>query len=128
MDSDLLDICAKSKKKNPSRGVTGVLFYQNGNFMQLIEGERDELEDLMAIVGKDARHMNVTRLIDEVIEERGFAEWNMDTFNLDNIKSISRTEVIEIKKMITECITMDTFVFIKTLKTIYQKGGLESIL
>jgi len=128
LDTALLNICANAKKKNPNHGISGVLFYHNGNFLQLIEGERDELENLMSIVAKDTRHMNITRLIDEVIEERGFAEWNMDTFNLDDNKTINRPEVAEIKRLIAECITMDTFVFIKTLKTIYQRGNLDSIL
>ena len=128
LDTVLLDICARAKKKNPDHGITGVLFYHRGNFLQLIEGERDELESLMTIVGKDTRHCNITRLIDEAIEERGFADWNMDTFNLDKEDAINRPEVAKVKEMIDKCITMDTSIFIKTLKAIYQRGNLDSIL
>lgn len=128
LDNVLLDICTKAKRNNPNYGITGVLFHHNGNFLQLIEGEKDELERLMSKVKKDSRHSNITRLIDEEVEGRGFADWNMDTFNLDDKKSINRPEVIKIKELIDECIAMDTFVFIKTLKTIYQRGDLDAII
>ena len=92
LDTVLLDICTKAKRNNPNHGITGVLFYHNGNFLQLIEGEKEELESLMSIVGKDTRHSNITRLIDETIEGRGFADWDMDTFNLDDKKTIDLPE------------------------------------
>jgi len=128
LDKNLFAICSRAKRENPNHGITGVLFYHNGNFLQLIEGERDELESLMSILAKDTRHINISRMVDEGIEDRGFADWNMDTFNLDDHETIDRPAVAEIKNLITERVAMDTLVFIEILKTVCVTGNLHSIV
>ena len=40
MDKDaLLGILAKAREKNARLGITGMLLYKDGNFLQLLEGE-----------------------------------------------------------------------------------------
>jgi len=128
LDKNLLTICSHAKRENPKHDITGVLFYHNGNFLQLIEGEKRELESLMSLLAKDVRHINISRMADEGIEERGFADWNMDTFNLDDHETINRPAVAEVKKLITERVAMDTLVFIEILKTVCVTGNLHSIV
>lgn len=128
LDKILLSICGNAKRKNPKHDITGVLFYHNGNFLQLIEGERNELEGLMSILEKDTRHTNLSRLVDEAIGERSFADWNMDTFNLNDDATIDRLAVAEIKRLITERVEMDSLVLIEMLKTICVTGDLNSVL
>ena len=128
LDKNLLSICTRAKRENPKHGITGVLFYHNSNFLQLIEGEINELESLMSILEKDTRHKNISRLVDEGIEERGFSDWNMDAFNLDGHETINRPAVVEFKNLITERVAMDSLVFIEILKTVCVTGNLAAIL
>lgn len=81
---DLDNIVTVSKKRNSERGITGVLFYHNQKFMQLIEGEVSVLNQLLDTLRRDPRHCNITTIVDEKVEQRGFAEWNMDAFNLSD--------------------------------------------
>jgi hypothetical protein len=38
----LTDIVVQSKKNNPRLGITGLLFYHNQRFLQIIEGKQVE--------------------------------------------------------------------------------------
>jgi hypothetical protein len=70
----LLAIC---REKNGEAGITGMLLYQNRSFFQVLEGDRKAVESLFAKIAKDKRHVRMTKIITEPIEERAFAEWTM---------------------------------------------------
>lgn len=84
----LEDIVRAAKANNPSRQVTGVLFYQKGRFVQLIEGEEAQLRELVAVIERDPRHTDIRILLDREVQRRGFSDWNMDSFNLDEETSL----------------------------------------
>lgn len=71
------DILGTAHKNNPAMGVTGALLYSGGYFCQVIEGERDALEELFEAIQMDHRHGEVTVLHFEPLEERAFSEWAM---------------------------------------------------
>jgi len=71
---DLLEVC---RRNNRRRGITGILLYRDGNFMQAIEGEESDLRDLMRTILRDPRHDGVIALLDEPAAEREFPEWTM---------------------------------------------------
>ena len=77
------DIVAVAKAQNPPHEITGVLFFTRGKFLQVIEGPEDELRQLMRNIEADTRHKNVQYVIDTPVARRGFAQWNMDFFALD---------------------------------------------
>jgi hypothetical protein len=70
----LLAIC---RQRNAEAGITGMLLYQNRSFFQVLEGDRKAVESLYAKIAKDKRHLRMTRIISESIEERAFADWTM---------------------------------------------------
>lgn len=75
--SELEDLLVKSRKHNLEVGITGILFYRNDNFLQLIEGEEAAVKALYASIRRDKRHRAVTTLFEETIAEREFADWSM---------------------------------------------------
>ena len=99
MFSDIGDIITASKANNPKRGVTGILLYHKGKFVQVIEGEEDELKKLMQKIEKDERHKNLTYLVNEEINERGFDQWNMDFFNLSDKDKLDYEQMKEISRL-----------------------------
>src|SRR5213595_2894430 len=77
-DPGLVDaIVATSIANNPKHGITGVLCYGNGVFMQALEGGRNEVSRLYRQIVLDARHEDVVLLHYEEILEREFAGWAM---------------------------------------------------
>lgn len=77
------DIVMVSKAQNPLHDITGVLFFTRGKFLQVIEGPEAELRQLMRNIEADRRHVNVQYVIDTPVQKRGFPQWNMDFFALD---------------------------------------------
>jgi hypothetical protein len=75
-------ILAQSREFNPANGITGVLCYGNGVFLQCLEGGRVEVNELYRRIVGDARHRDVTLLQYDEILERRFGGWSMGQVNL----------------------------------------------
>lgn len=80
---ELEDLLRVSRANNARAGVTGMLLYRGGNFMQVIEGERDAVEELYRRIEADPRHHTTTVLLRETIPERRFSGWSMGFRDLD---------------------------------------------
>jgi len=79
---ELLAILRKSKVNNPRHGVTGVLCYSGGIFLQVLEGGRSAVNHLYNRIAADVRHTQVELLSYEEIGERQFAGWAMGQVDL----------------------------------------------
>jgi hypothetical protein len=74
---ELSSILRQSRASNPALGVTGVLCYSQGIFLQVLEGGRSTVNNLYNHIVRDARHTQVELLCYEEIQERRFASWSM---------------------------------------------------
>jgi hypothetical protein len=79
---ELIAILRKSKANNPALGVTGVLCFSEGIFLQVLEGGRGAVNKLYNRIASDARHTQVELLSYEEIGERRFAGWSMGQVNM----------------------------------------------
>ena len=82
---DLVAILKKSKQHNPGLGVTGVLCFSGGIFLQVLEGGRTNVSLLYNRIAQDKRHHDVVLLTYEEISERAFAGWSMGQVNLNRL-------------------------------------------
>ena len=82
---ELVAILRKSKANNPEAGVTGVLCFSEGIFLQVLEGGRDAVNALYNRIASDSRHTDVTLLCYEEIGERRFAGWSMGQVNMSRL-------------------------------------------
>lgn len=74
---DLHGILEKSRTKNAQLGITGVLFYDGNDFIQVLEGGEGEVQYLYGALLSDPRHRDVTILSQAVIAHREFGNWAM---------------------------------------------------
>ena len=81
-DAVLDDILASSRANNVKAGITGVLLYIEGGFMQILEGDAPAVTDTFARISKDKRHWNTTVLLDRDAP-RAFGEWSMGFARLE---------------------------------------------
>jgi hypothetical protein len=70
-------ILRRSQANNPALGVTGVLCFSEGIFLQVLEGGRGAVNRVYHRIAADARHSAVELLHYEEIAERRFAGWAM---------------------------------------------------
>ena len=78
-------ILAKSRQYNPTCGITGILCYGGGIFLQAIEGGRMAVSELYGHIQRDVRHKDVVLLHYEEILERRFGGWTMGQVNVARI-------------------------------------------
>ena len=78
-------ILSQSREHNPASGITGILCYGGGIFLQAIEGGRTQVSELFGHIQKDARHKDVVLLQFEEILERRFGGWSMGQVNLTKL-------------------------------------------
>ena len=82
---ELVTILRQSKTHNPSVGVTGVLCFSGGIFLQVLEGGRSAVNRLYNRIAADPRHTDVEVLLYEEIGERRFASWSMGQVNMSRL-------------------------------------------
>jgi hypothetical protein len=76
-DQELAQILTISRENNKKRGITGMLLYRGGDFMQIIEGPAASIEALLKSLARDTRHTGMIILKKTPIPERQFSEWQM---------------------------------------------------
>lgn len=81
-EAEIAKILASCDRRNKADGVTGMLLYSGGNFLQVLEGESQTVRNTFARVSADLRHQDVTELLQEPIEQRDFPAWSMGFRNL----------------------------------------------
>jgi len=77
-------------ERNHRKGVTGVLLYGNGHFMQVLEGDLTTLSQTFGRIQRDKRHRHVRLLYFQPIAKRSFGEWAMKVINLDDQRMLDR--------------------------------------
>jgi uncharacterized membrane protein (DUF373 family) len=88
--ADLRDILAASRRNNAAHGITGMLLFHDGTFLQVLEGEEPEVEALFDHISTDDRHTDVTVLERKTITEREYPDWSM------GFKKLSREDLSNI--------------------------------
>ncbi len=83
--NELVAILKKSKANNIGVGVTGVLCFSAGIFLQVLEGGRSPVSALYNKIANDPRHHDVVLLSYEEVAERSFAGWSMGRANLTRL-------------------------------------------
>lgn len=94
-DEALARIVWTSQQNNPRKGVTGLLVYGGGMFLQWLEGPREEVEALMTTLSTDPRHETIVRLqVLDGLKERLYPKWAMQS-----------VAPLEIREILIDCLS-----------------------
>ncbi len=74
---DLEAILESARRHNSADDITGLLLFHDGNFLQVLEGPRENVLACYARIEQDPRHRGCILLEAEDIETRKFAGWDM---------------------------------------------------
>lgn len=85
-ESSLVELLETSRRNNASIGVSGMLLYADGNFIQYIEGAEGPVRQLYDRISRDPRHRNLQILTTGETEARIFPDWSM------GFRSLTRDE------------------------------------
>ena len=82
-DDELFELLETLREKNVKKGITGMLLYKGGNFMQFLEGEEHGVKTLFEKIKRDPRHKDIVPIMQDEIEKRIFESWSMGFANMD---------------------------------------------
>jgi hypothetical protein len=77
LEHELGAILESAVRHNQRNGITGMLLYYRGGFMQVLEGGEVEVQDTYARICSDKRHRDLFTLSLSEIPFRHFANWSM---------------------------------------------------
>lgn len=81
--SDIADILKTARSTNSQLDITGLLLFERGHFLQLLEGPEAKVRDLYQRIAGDPRHTDATIIFTRSISDRDFANWSMARAHID---------------------------------------------
>lgn len=67
LKDNITDIFTTSSQFNIKENITGFLIYSDGNFLQFLEGEKENIIKLYSKIEKDLRHKNLIKFIEKPV-------------------------------------------------------------
>jgi hypothetical protein len=81
----LMNLLEVAVHRNKSAIVTGVLFYDNGVYGQILEGYPKAIAPIWASICADPRHKDIEILDIDKISKRRFTNWSMKFYGSEEI-------------------------------------------
>jgi hypothetical protein len=75
--ADHLAILGVSRRNNGMDGISGILWIEQGRYLQLLEGPADSVTDAFERIRRDPRHTDIAVLDDRMTDATAFGEWAM---------------------------------------------------
>ncbi len=76
-EDDLFDLLEQCRRNNVKKGLSGMLMYGGGNYLQCLEGEPADVDELLKTIDADPRHTAIKILRRVQITSRQFTDWSM---------------------------------------------------
>lgn len=76
-EADLQHLLEHARKRNARDGLTGLLLYSDGRYVQVLEGAEDAVWAAYARIRRDPRHTQVVTLSEGLGPARHFPDWRM---------------------------------------------------
>ncbi len=78
---ELKDLRETSRRNNIRDGITGMLLYEDGTFIQVLEGDSEVVTSTFERISKDPRHSKILLIARFELDERTFTDWEMGFFD-----------------------------------------------
>ncbi len=119
---DIAGLLTVSRKNNEKHGLSGVLLYADGGFIQVLEGEKHQLDLTYRKTLCDPRHQNILELYREVTSEPVFRKWKMACQKIalpENAVDIFQLNHHNISKLELQNIRSEVFMLIQSFLKVH---------
>lgn len=73
----------RSQEKNNTAGIKGLLLYAEGNFFQILEGEKNLVLEVFDKIREDSRHYGIIQVIGRDFERDSYDSYKVDFLTAD---------------------------------------------
>jgi len=81
-DAAMRKLAISASERNSEVGITGVLLFNDGSILQVLEGDELTVKILIESIKNDTRHTGVMIMIERTSERREFSKWFMGYRNV----------------------------------------------
>ncbi|MBW8852284.1 MAG: BLUF domain-containing protein [Xanthomonadales bacterium] len=123
----LVSLLSHARARNAAQGITGVLLYANGAFVQCLEGPSAAVDALFARIERDPRHGDVVLLHALPVARRHFGAWWMGCARVHDFRVLARIRDewdAAIGALDRDAALSPGFVLMKTIWEDYARAGL----
>ena len=79
--AELQDLLLTARRNNDRDAITGMLLYEDGTFLQVLEGENEVVEATYQRIAADKRHHKIMLIARFEVDHRSFHDWEMGFFD-----------------------------------------------
>lgn len=125
-ESDLVALLKECREFNVKNNITGMLLYIQGKFIQVLEGNREEVIPLYERISADPRHHRVSVIMEGESDGRIFKDWSMGFRRLTEQEAIHLGGFRDIDQFFArKRINEESNVLLVFLKLFYNKNMVE---
>ncbi|UXR64734.1 BLUF domain-containing protein [Bdellovibrio bacteriovorus] len=99
--TDIREILEASRRNNTQLGITGLLIFRDGYFLQLLEGAENNVRDILSKIRDDDRNYSVRVMIETESVDRLFEGWSMAFYDGD-ISTNSTAHLVDLFEAVLE--------------------------
>jgi hypothetical protein len=93
-------IYLRAKSANSGAGITGLMLFYEGVFLQVIEGSAAGVTSLLEKIRRDRRHSNIVMLESGPVSERSFAQSAMHFIAARNLSAGEKQAFSELRQAV----------------------------
>jgi len=76
-ETELADMLIENQQNNRISNITGMLIYAEGTFMQVLEGNEEDVKNACRKMERNTRHKNIIKLAEDHLSKPNFSTWSM---------------------------------------------------
>ena len=73
--SNIKKLLISCEEKNNRNGIKGILLFSEGNFFQVVEGQKEMVLDLWEKIKQDPRHYGIIQVVDRTIQKGSYDDY-----------------------------------------------------
>ena len=81
---DIQNLLDSTAKYNNAHDIRGLLLYGEGNYFQILEGEKKLVEAIFVYIKKDPRHKNIIQVVGKDLNNGAFDGYKAEMVNETN--------------------------------------------
>lgn len=89
-----------ARENNLLKGITGCLLYHRNEFLQLLEGDKNEITELYETIMLDSRHTHIETLKEMTISKPVFEDWNMAFYDFGDSQNSKYNKLLKINSIL----------------------------
>lgn len=118
----LKELLKKSRVFNQKNGITGMLLYSDGDFIQALEGPKETVLTLFQKISKDERHGQIIKIKAGHWDNRKFSVWSMGFYEVskEDWQNLPGFNNFKKRQVFSEINEKDPYPAIISLTTFYD--------